>query len=522
MDFFNILRQGASFGNSTKSKKVGFKKRQDAEQETTVSLDFFGKREDTIASEPCSKAKKAKPSLEKPRAEPCAPPTDLAAFRKKQRIRVVDGQTLGLMHSFLPGGSSGSDFCPPTWATNNLAQAKITKPTPIQMQSIPAVVAGHDVLASAPTGSGKTLAFLLPLITLLKKPRKKFARALVIDPTRELAQQTLREFEKLTRGEEWTGRVIDKDVQGATDLAIATPLRLVQLLNYEPDCLQHTRHVVLDEADKLLDLGFASQIDEILQGLQKQKPQLLMFSATLPPNVVELGESVLRNPVKIHIGDQNAASTDVDQQLVFVGREDAKLFSFRQLIAEKRLKLPALLFVQSKERAKELFCELVYDGIFADVIHADRPNNERDNVIKAFRAGKIWVLICTDLMGRGVDFKGVEMVINYDLPQSANTYIHRIGRTGRAGRRGTAITFFTDEDFSRMRPIVNVVKQSGCSVEPWMLNLKKPRKKERKMAEYRPPWRKAISGAAKKGSTYGGVRKTSTKKVKTVKTVKES
>merc|ERR1712232_1496528 len=148
---------------------------------------------------------------------------------------------------------------------------------------------------------------------------------------------------------------------------------------------------------------------------------------------------------------------------------------------------------QSKERAKQLFGELVYDGIFVDCIHADHTKQERDNTVRAFRAGKIWMLICTDLMARGVDFKGVETVVNYDFPQSASTYIHRIGRTGRAGRSGTAFTLFTIQDFEALRGIVGVMRQSGCEVPDWTLRLKPRSKKQRRNAEFRQPERKRIS-----------------------------
>merc|ERR1719378_695713 len=182
--------------------------------------------------------------------------------------------------------------------------------------------------------------------------------------------------------------------------------------------------------------------------------QTLMFSATMPPAVCELANSILTEPLRVSIGDVNAAAPDVDQKLLFITHEDGKLFSFRQAVQDGSVEPPALIFVQSKERAKQLFSELVYDGIFVDAVHADRTKQQRDNTIKAFRAGKIWMLICTDLMARGVDFKGVETVINYDFPQTAATYIHRIGRTGRAGRAGTALTFFTIADFESLRAIV--------------------------------------------------------------------
>merc|ERR1712151_149126 len=165
----------------------------------------------------------------------------------------------------------------------------------------------------------------------------------------------------------------------------------------------------------------------------------------------------------------------------------------RQLVQEGKVKPPVLIFVQSKERAKQLFGELVYDGIFVDAIHADRTKLQRDNTVKAFRTGKIWMLICTDLMARGVDFKGVETVVNYDFPQSAATYIHRVGRTGRAGRPGNAVTFFTMQDFDSLRGIVGVMRASGCEVPEWMLRLKKQPKKVRRMAEQRPPERKRVS-----------------------------
>merc|ERR1719291_1657481 len=163
------------------------------------------------------------------------------------------------------------------------------------------------------------------------------------------------------------------------------------------------------------------------------------------------------------------------------------------MVQEGKVKPPALIFVQSKERAKQLFGELVYDGIFVDAIHADRTKQQRDNTVKAFRAGRIWMLICTDLMARGVDFKGVETVVNYDFPQSASTYIHRIGRTGRAGRKGTALTLFTITDFDCLRSIVGVMRQSGCEVPDWMLRLKPQQKRKKRVAEQRPPERKRIS-----------------------------
>ena len=166
---------------------------------------------------------------------------------------------------------------------------------------------------------------------------------------------------------------------------------------------------------------------------------------------------------------------DIAQELMFVGREEGKLLAIRQLVARGQLRPPVIVFVQSQERAQALFTELLYDNIHVDVIHAGRSKSARETAVANFRKGQTWVLICTDLVARGVDFRAVNMVINYDLPSTGVAYIHRIGRTGRAGRKGAAITLFTEMDFDNLRMIANVMKQSGCTVPEWMLNLKKSR-----------------------------------------------
>lgn len=556
MDFFDTLRRGCAFGKAKKSKDIAFSKVQKAKTEEskkptaqagarkpgTSALDYFGygstgedealkrkKAEEDSGDEagggpPAKKArkrerkkgKKAKTDedsddeeAEKMMAAAAASSEasdkksanvrkeEVAALRRKLRIHVGAGA---------PDPISSFDAMPargvPPWLVTNLRSLGFARPTPIQMQCFPSILAGNHVLASAPTGSGKTIAFLGPLLARMGKPGKEFARTVIVDPSRELAKQTLDEFVKLTKGRKWTGRLLDKLVGDKAknikrlDVAIATPLRLATMLREDRISLDATKHFVLDEADKLLDLGFAPQIDEILSYCPKEsevKMQTMMFSATLPPVVCELANSILTEPLRVGIGDVNAAAPDVDQKLLFITDEDGKLFSFRQLVQEGKVKPPALIFVQSKERAKQLFGELVYDGVFADAIHGDRTNQQRDNSVAAFREGKTWMLICTDVLARGVDFKGVETVVNYDFPQSASTYIHRIGRTGRAGRAGQAITFFTIHDFDTLRSIVGVMRQSGCEVPDWMLRLKPQRKKEKRMAEWRPPERKRIS-----------------------------
>ena len=169
--------------------------------------------------------------------------------------------------------------------------------------------------------------------------------------------------------------------------------------------------------------------------------------------------------------NRNAATDTIKQELLFTGTEAGKMIALRQLV-QKGIKPPVLIFVQSIERAKELFHELVFDGINVEVIHSDRTKAQRDNIIDQFRVGKICVLIATELMARGLDFKGVNLVINYDFPQSVASYIHRIGRTGRAGRQGEAVTYYTQDDLQYMKGVVNVMKDSGCEVPEWMLNIK--------------------------------------------------
>lgn len=276
------------------------------------------------------------------------------------------------------------------------------------------------------------------------------------------------------------------------DVLIATPLRLVHLIQESQLDLSTVEMVCLDEADRLFDMGFVEQVDEVFAACSHPSVQRAMFSATMLQGVEELAQSVLRDPVKVAVGVKNAGAATIEQKLVFVGKEEGKLVAMKQLIHDG-LRVPALLFVQNKERATELYHELLYDGINVGAVHADRTKEQRDEVIRQFRTGAVWVLICTDLMSRGMDFKAVNMVINYDFPQSAVSYIHRIGRTGRGGRAGLAVTFFTEDDMMYLRAIANVMKLSGCDVPAWMLALKKTSVRARKELLKAPPQRHRIN-----------------------------
>ncbi|CAH0480201.1 unnamed protein product [Peronospora belbahrii] len=388
----------------------------------------------------------------------------------------------------------------------NIERSEYKEPTPVQMQVIPSFLLRRDVLATAPTGSGKTAAFAIPMLANLAagSGTSSGIRSIVLAPTRDLAVQIRAEFTRLAVGKKIHITLLSKATAATIasqtksklavnhDVLIATPLRLVHLIREAKVDLSSVEIVCLDEADRLLELGFVEQIDEIFAVCTHAKVQRTMFSATMLEGVEELAQTVLRDPVKVAVGTKNAGASTIDQKLVFVGKEGGKLVAMKQLL-HNGLQLPALLFVQNKERANELYHELLYDGVNIGAVHADRTKEQRDDVIRRFRTGDVWVLICTDLMSRGMDFKAVNMVINYDFPQSAVSYIHRIGRTGRNGRKGNAITFFTEDDMVYLRTIANVMKISGCEVPEWMLSLKKASVSKRKELLKAPPTRHRIN-----------------------------
>ena len=456
---------------------------------------------------------------------------ELNAFRNRLKIKVKGDDVPELKATFeaLLESIRNAEFG--STLLDSIEQSYWKEPTPIQMQSIPCLMNGRDVLGCSATGSGKTAAFLIPVLAKLVHSKAiNGIRGLVIVPTKELGEQIQREAVRLQGGKSLIKSCIPKKSQTSTvietndkkyfnkyDLLISTPMRLVSLLRAGVVDLSHVEIIILDEVDKLFELcesrrkdnegeeeddgaitfnsSFLSQVDEIFSKCPKKSDGVSLctglFSATIGPLVQDLASNILTNPVHITIGVLNAGATTIEQKFVFVGREEGKLLAIRQLV-QAGLKPPVLLFLQSKERAKQLFKELVYDGINVDIMHAERSETQRAEVIRRFRTGEIWILICTDLMARGVDFKGVQMVINYDLPQSPVAYIHRIGRTGRAGNAGTAITMFTEDDIPRLRSVANVVKLSGGDVPQWMLDIKPLNHHEKKRIKLSQPRRKKI------------------------------
>lgn len=518
MDIFRILSRGASIrkakgdsGDAT-LPLAAQKNKQNSREDTLhhqveKETDFFHTRKHTAAvAEPQGKDDEEEelPPLK------IASEADAEVLRRSNRAKVT-GEDLPL-----PIGSFEDlvgRFLLDKKLLSNLLEAGFVEPTAIQCEAIPLSLENRDLIACAPTGSGKTLAFLIPLVQsiLNTQPKTKNAgiRGLVISPTNELASQTFQELETLTRGKGLKVALLSKLVASKVsngmvnsakyDIIISTPLRLIDIVKHGHVDLSKVEQLVIDEADKLFDRGFVDQTDDILANCTNAKIRKSMFSATIPSGVEEMAQSIMKDAVRVIVGHKEAASSTIDQKLVFTGNELGKLLAIRQMIQGGEFKPPIIIFLQSITRAKALFHELLYDKLNVDVIHAERTPKQRDEVIRRFKSGDIWVLITTDVISRGVDFKGVNLVINYDVPQSAQAYVHRIGRTGRGGKAGKAVTFFTKEDDKSVKPIINVMKQSGCTsgYSEWMENMQKLSHSEKKSIQRNEIKRKQISTVPK-------------------------
>ena len=361
-------------------------------------------------------------------------------------------------------------------------------PTAVQVQAIPTLLSGRDLLACAPTGSGKTLAYLIPLFARLREPSvTSGVRAVVVAPTMELAMQIEREAFFLMKGARW------KFVQhGQTtknkDIFITTPQRVASMIDNKLVDLGNVEFLVFDEGDKLWEpsAGFLNLTDKVVAACSKPSKVVALFTATLSEKVEEAARSVMSSDaIRVIVRGRTVANKDVDQRLVFCGNELGKVVAMRNLIREG-LTPPVLIFVQSIERTKELADELRCNGLHLAIMNSKMSTEERDATVTNFRLGKIWVLITTELLSRGIDFKHIGTVINFDFPTTSESYIHRIGRTGRAGNKGLAITFFTEDDRERLPPIVKIAVESGSTVDDWLLALKVPKKRQRQLARQTP------------------------------------
>ena len=530
LDFFGDLdRTDAQAVSSRKRRKEKVTPVEDEENGMFINevLDSAGDEEGIqLLSADASSQIRKKRKLTK---QSGSPPDMSVSIRKQYKIH-TKGSDVPAPHDTFQSLHDTYSHQIPSCLLENLIQSGFMSPTPIQMQAVPLLMHGRDVLCCAPTGSGKTAAFVLPILSLLERPQRVGFRALVLTPTRELAAQIYREFVRLSRGVKFRIHLLTKSSSAGQvyspagaqrlDILVATPKRLLSLLSAEPPgvSLRAVRWLVLDEADKLFETEskdpFVEQISAILTACSSPDICLGLFSATLPDKLDQWCRAHLPNHVRVTVGVRNSACSLVKQELKFVGSEEGKLLAIRQMVRGGDLAPPVLVFLDTVDRARDLMRELIYDGINADVIHSERTQAQRDNVVKAFRSGKLWVLIATELVARGMDFKGVNMVINFDMPASLISYIHRVGRTGRAGRPGRAVTFFTEGDIVSLRSIATVIQQSGHPVEPWMLELKKPGKKEKRAGKRKK--RKSIVVATKLNYKKRRVRNTNYKSGKSI------
>ncbi|MFM7631786.1 MAG: DEAD/DEAH box helicase [Betaproteobacteria bacterium] len=359
-----------------------------------------------------------------------------------------------------------------------LAEQGYQHPTPIQAQAIPVVLQGRDVMGAAQTGTGKTAGFSLPIIQQLlpnantsASPARHPVRALILTPTRELADQVADNVKAYSRHTPLRSAVvfggIDMAPQTAAlragvEILIATPGRLLDHVQQKTLNLSQTEIFVMDEADRMLDMGFLPDLQRIINLLPKQR-QNLMFSATFSPEIKKLAASFLKNPQLIEVARSNATAERVTQ-IIYKVEEDAKRDAVVHLLKQREIR-QVIVFSNTKIGASRLARELERAGVKASAIHGDKTQAERMAALEAFKAGGIDVLVATDVAARGLDIAELPCVINYDLPYNAEDYVHRIGRTGRAGASGDALSLYCDKDARLLADIEKLIKQKLVPVE---------------------------------------------------------
>ena len=351
-------------------------------------------------------------------------------------------------------------------------------PTPIQAEAIPVVLKGRDVMGAAQTGTGKTAGFSLPIIQLLlahantsASPARHPVRALILTPTRELADQVADNVKAYSRHTPLRSTVVfggmDMKPQtvilkGGVEIVIATPGRLLDHVEQKNINLGQVQMLVMDEADRMLDMGFLPDLQRIINLLPKQR-QNLMFSATFSPEIKKLANTFLKNPVTIEVARSNATNENVTQ-IIYKVDEEAKRDAVSHLIRERGLK-QVIVFSNTKIGASRLARHLVSEGVKASAIHGDKSQGERMQALEQFKNGEVEVLVATDVAARGLDIAELPCVINFDLPYNAEDYVHRIGRTGRAGATGDALSLCSEKDARLLADIEKLTRQKLAPVE---------------------------------------------------------
>ena len=354
--------------------------------------------------------------------------------------------------------------------TRALAEEKYLTPTPIQAQTIPIVISGRDVIGIAQTGTGKTAAFALPILHRLAKspraPARKSCRVLVLSPTRELSGQILESFRAYGRhlrvrtalaigGVPMGGQV--RALLNGVDVLVATPGRLLDLVKGNALRLDEVACLVLDEADRMLDMGFIHDIRKIVAKLPSVR-QTLMFSATMPRAIAELAGCMLRDPVEVAVAPVASTVERIEQRVIRIDRS-AKPGILIDVLRRETIDR-ALIFTRTKHGADKVVRGLIRAGIGAEAIHGNKSQNQRERVLTAFRKGEVRTLVATDIAARGIDVDGISHVVNFDLPNVPETYVHRIGRTARAGAGGVAISLCDGEEVSFLRDIEKLIRMT--------------------------------------------------------------
>jgi ATP-dependent RNA helicase RhlE len=358
-----------------------------------------------------------------------------------------------------------------------------TTPTPIQQQAIPVLLEGRDLLGCAQTGTGKTAAFAVPILQLLSEQQNppRGIRALILTPTRELAIQIEESFKAYGKGLKLRHAVIFGGVSQHTqvntlrngvDILIATPGRLLDLMQQRIVSLAHIEKFVLDEADRMLDMGFIHDVKRIITKLPEER-QTLFFSATMPTEIARLSQTILRDPVKVEVTPVATTAETIVQALFFVDKAEKRKL-LMHLLEDGEIKR-VLVFTRTKHGADRVVKDLAKAGVGAEAIHGNKSQQARQRALTNFKNGRTRVLVATDIAARGIDVDDLTHVINYELPNIPETYVHRIGRTGRAGAMGIALSFCDSEEKEYLRDIHKLIKTAipVISDHPWHVEMPK-------------------------------------------------
>jgi len=401
---------------------------------------------------------------------------EIEEFRRTHQMTVRGNNVPRPVKSFAEAGF-------PDYLLAEIARAGFTEPTPIQCQGWPMALSGRDVIGISATGSGKTLAFILPAIVhIMAQPmldRGDGPIALVLSPTRELAVQTMEQCGKFGHTAKIKYSCVyggaskgpqARELRAGVEILIATPGRLIDFLATGTTNLRRVTYFVMDEADRMLDMGFEDQIRQICSQIRPDR-QTLLWSATWPREIQQLAADYTNDPIQVTIGSSdlraNVNVTQVIQIVSEIEKPRALMDALRGCPDAK-----VIVFAATKRSVDDLVRGLRRDGFNALGIHGDKPQSERDWVLAEFRAGRCLILVATDVASRGIDIKDIQLVINYDFPNQMEDYVHRVGRTGRAGAKGTAITFVpTSFEPKKARELIDILKQTDQVVPPELQQL---------------------------------------------------